>query len=175
MEKKMDIKLCSSKINLKTTSFADFVKKVTQPAVVKVASTQEVVKTAEKEKDEAETSGQPQAEAKLTNHPEKPKGGTSTGKAKTEPAEAETSGQPQAEAKLTNHPKVVAETKTEVKTEEKVEEKKAEVKTEEKKADVKVARFVKISKLDPKTRTFLRQYWLNLYPADYVESMLAEK
>jgi len=158
----MDIKLCSTRINMKPTSFADFVKKVTGKQVIKVASTQTVVKTAEKEKDEALTSGQPQAEAKLTNHPEKPKGGKSTGKAKTEPAEAETSGQPQAEAKLTNHPKVVAETKT--------EEKKAEVKVE-----VKTARFVKISKLDPKSRTFLREFWLNLYPADYVEAMLAEK
>jgi hypothetical protein len=159
----MEVKLCSSKINLKPTKFSDFVKQFSESEkVVKTAS----VKVAEK--DEAETSGQPQAEAKLVNHPEKPKAGKATGTAKKESDEAETSGQPQAEAKLVNHPKVVAETVVETKTEEKpVETKVANT--------IKVARYVKISKLDAKTKTWLKAYWSNLYPVEYVDAMLAEK
>jgi hypothetical protein len=156
----MEVKLCSSKINLKPTKFSDFVKQFSE---TKVASSEKVVKTASvkvAEKDEAETSGQPQAEAKLINHPEKPKA-KKTETAKKEPDEAETSGQPQAEAKLTNHPKVVAKTK--------IEEKPAETKT------TKVARYVKISKLDAKTKTWLKAYWGNLYPTEYVDAMLADK
>ena len=99
----MDVKLMSSKISLSGGSFNDFVEKIlNEDKPTKTAS----VKVAEEE--EAKTSGQPQAEAKLVNEPEKEEG--TTGGACNE--EAETSGQPQAEAKLVNHPKVEASVKT---------------------------------------------------------------
>jgi len=35
-------------------------------------------------------------------------------------------------------------------------------------------KFVKLSKLNDKTRSFLRDYWRNLYPEEYVDAMLAD-
>jgi len=55
--------------------------------------------------------GQPEAEAKLVNDPEK-EGGKS---GKADNSEAESSGQPEAEAKLVNKPKVECDTDEEVK------------------------------------------------------------
>lgn len=71
--------------------------------------------------------------------------------------------------------------------ETKVEEKKAEVKVEEKKTEAKVeektekvaetnkVQFVKIAKLTAESKKFLKEFWLNIYPPEYVEAMLAEK
>ena len=94
------------------------------------------------EKEEADTSGQPQAEAKLVNTPEKENKGT-TGKADNE--EAEGSGQLEVEP-LHQKGREASETES----------------------------FVKLAKLDGKTREFLKKFWGNLYPADYVDAMLAE-
>jgi len=209
----------SGKISTKTGgSFADYVKRITgdNKPVQKTAAAVADVKTAEAEPDEAETSGQPQAEAKLVNRPEKEEGKAQNSGADN--SEAETSGQPQAEAKLVNHPKVVeesdkSETKEATKKEDKDDEtckeceqkpcicaetkketkeagkdnsknfgdkkaepfgKKDEKKDEEKDAAAKPG-FVRIAKLNDDTRQWLRDYWRNLYPADYVEAMLADK
>ena len=75
----------------------------------------------------------------------------------------------------------MAETKVEVKAEAKVEEKKeakVEAKVEEKKevkAEAKKTQFVKIAKLTAESKKFLKEFWLNIYPPEYVEAMLAEK
>lgn len=206
----------TGKISTKPGSFDAFVDKVTGRN--KTANANATVKTAEKEPDEAETSGQPQAEAKLVNHPKKEEGKAQSSGADN--SEAETSGQPQAEAKLVNHPKVVeqsAKTKTstkEAKKEDKKEEeceeckqkpcicaekkvetkeagkdnsanfgdkkakpfgKKDEEKDEEKKDAAAKPHFTRIAKLNNETRSWLKDYWRNLYPADYVDAMLAER
>jgi len=36
-------------------------------------------------------------------------------------------------------------------------------------------KFVKIANLDDKTKTWLSDYWKNLYPAEYVDALLADK
>jgi len=188
------MKFVTNKINLQPGDFADF----TQKILAKKA--EEMVKTAEK--DEAPSSGQPEAEAKLVNDPKKEKG--KSGKADN--SEAPSSGQPEAEAKLVNEPKVECDTKEEVKEAGGVEnfgdkqakpfgsekkddddkdddnddDKESETKEEddekdeEKEASQKIS-FIKLSALNAPTKEMLRTYWRTLYPADYVDAMLAEK
>lgn len=174
------VRFYKDKISTKQVSFKDFVDKITaNKEIEKTASTDiKPVKTAEA--DEAETSGQPQAEAKLTNHPEKPEA-SKGGKADNKPAES--SGQLDAKANPNNCPEVKEEAKkvdvkeaakTEEKKIEKKEEKKVEEKVEEKKADAK-PQFVRIAKLTSKERRWLKDYWMNLYPEAYVDAMVSEK
>jgi len=141
-------KFMTSKINLKSGNFNDFVQKIIGNK--KTASSAKVVKTAEKEE---ATNGQPEIEAKLVNKPEteeKPK--TKDNKAKNnEPCC--TSGQPEAEAKLVNKPEV----------------------KEDPYKSANSCKWQKIAKLDGKTRAMLKDYWSTLYPADYVDAMLAEE
>ena len=151
-------KFVTNRINLNPGSFDDFVKKVldgkkANEATVKTASTKSAVKVAAKEEEQGPDSGQPKAEAKLVNHPEKPKAGKA---GKVDDTTGPDSGQPAAEAKLTNHPEVQKEPYG-------------------KKAAESKPKFQKIAKLDGKTRAWLADYWKNLYPAEYVEAMLAEK
>jgi len=147
-----NIKFCTNNIPLgnKKTTFADLVQKV-------AAANGKVVKTAEAEADEAPSSGQPEAEAKLVNTPEAEDEGTvNCGKANNE--EAPSSGQPEAEAKLVNVPKVdtTAEADTEVK-------------------EANAAGFVKLSKLNDKTRSFLKDYYSTIWPPEFVGALLQEK
>jgi len=93
------------------------------------------------EKDEADSSGQPEAEAKLVNTPEKGK----RTKGKSNNDEADSSGQLDVEP-LHQKGREASETES----------------------------FVKLAKLDGKTREFLKKFWGNLYPSDYVDAMLAE-
>ena len=199
------VKLYTGKIPTKGTSFQDFVNKVTG-GNVKTAS----VKTAE-EAEEAETSGQPQAEAKLVNVPKKEEGKAQSSGADN--SEAETSGQPQAEAKLVNKPEVKKEAKVkdkckkcecepceckkkaeaEGKTKEaaggdfggkkappfgkkddKDETNKDEDGDEKKKEAASKPGFVRLAKLNPQTKSWLKDYWRNIYPSDYVDAMLAD-
>jgi hypothetical protein len=51
---------------------------------------------------------------------------------------------------------------------------KAESKVEAKKAEVKME-FVKIANLDGKNKSWLRKFWRQLYPEQYVDAMLADK
>lgn len=196
--------------------------------VVKTASTKIAEPT-----DEAPTSGQPQAEAKLVNKPKRNDIPASGGSEKTE--EAPSSGQPEAEAKLVNEPKKEAQkTEDDPKEKEEKEEKEKEEKkasdtkqvkealtpaqeklpdalkekikakegdgekdgdddkkdeckcegectckkdTEEKddKVATKEIKFVKIANLNEKTKAWLSDYWKQLYPAEYVDALLAEK
>ncbi len=124
-------------------------------------------KVAKKEKDEAETSGQLKVEP-LHQDGESNKGSDITGKNKKVEAsgsnsddKAETSGQ----LKVEPLHQTGESTGKETKKEEKKEDKEANSTTH----------VVKLAKLDSKTREFLKSYWGNLYPPDYVEAMLQEK
>jgi len=165
----MNVKFMSNKISLQNKKFEDFVAGiVNKDSLRKEAS----VKTAEKECDEAPSSGQPEAEAKLVNKPKKEEGKGKGGKADN--TEAPSSGQPEAEAKLVNDPKKKSDDKKSKSTKEtKVAEVEVEVVEEVKQAKADV--FVKIAKLTSKNREELRKYWRTLYPEAYVEAMLAEK
>jgi len=46
---------------------------------------------------------------------------------------------------------------------------------ENKKTEASSPTFVKVAKLDAKTRTMLKSYWNNLYPAEYVDAMLTDQ
>ena len=188
----MDVKFMSNKIALEGGSFHDFIERTLDKKQTKTASAEKVA-----EADEAETSGQPQAEAKLVNEPEKEKCKDCGG---ADNSEAETSGQPQAEAKLVNDPK-----KEECKEaagvdnfgdkkakpfgsddkdeddkdeddkddkDEKKEDDKDEDEKEEKKA--KSLEFVKIAKLNSENRNMLYVYWAQMFPKDYAEAMVKE-
>ena len=178
----------SIKVGASKFSFEDLVKEsyAKNEQVVKTASAKE----SKKEKDEAPSSGQPEAEAKLTNHPKVEKEKKDSKKASEAVAvkkasgsnsddKAETSGQlavePLHQKGESVKPSAVtdANKKTEVggsKSAPKKEEKK-----EEKKDAAQAVRFVKISKLNGPTKAMLRKYWANLYPTEYVDAMLAEK
>jgi hypothetical protein len=182
------MKFVTNKINLQPGNFADFVKKTLAKNLVKTA-----------EKDEAESSGQPEAEAKLVNDPKK-EGGKS---GKADNSEAPSSGQPEAEAKLVNKPKVECDTNEKVKKaggkpfggkqappfkkknkkgddNDDSDDSKCEkcdcspCECDKKEASRKIS-FVKLSALNGPTKEMLRTYWRTLYPADYVDAMLAEK
>ena len=64
----MNVKFMSNKISLQNKKFEDFVEGIVNP---KGLQKEAAVKTAEKECDEAPSSGQPEAEAKLVNDPKK--------------------------------------------------------------------------------------------------------
>ena len=199
----MDVKLMNNKISLNSGSFSDFVKKTLEESQVKTASVKEEVVEKTAEADEGESSGQPEAEAKLVNEPEKEDGQTGG----ADNSEAETSGQPQAEAKLVNQPKVEAEGEKEVKEAESgkcekcgcdpcecEEEKEASAEAEVKKAEVddseeeaeeveeeetekeaKSLEFIKIAKMTPETKDMLFTYWKQLYPEEYARAMVEEQ
>ena len=172
-------------------SFAQIVAEIQEKdnPQVKVASSEATVKVAEA--DEAPSSGQPEAEAKLVNEPEKEN--VSTTKT-TKCDEAPSSGQPEAEAKLVNDPKVEANAVEEVKeasseeTEEEVKEEVEEVKEasseeteeeeteeEEEIVEASAAKWVKVANLDGKSKDWLRKYYSNVWPSEFVDALLADK
>ena len=176
----MNVKFMSNKISLQNKKFEDFVAGiVNKDGLRKEAS----VKTAEKECDEAPSSGQPEAEAKLVNRPKKEEGKGKGKGGKADNTEAPSSGQPEAEAKLVNDPKKKSDDKKsdDKKSKSTKETKVAEVEVEvveEQVEEIKKANadvFVKIAKLNSKNRAELRKYWRTLFPEAYVEAMLAEK
>ena len=147
----------SNKISLQNKKFEDFVAGiVNKDSLRKEAS----VKTAEKECDEAPSSGQPEAEAKLVNKPKKEEGKGKGKGGKADNTEAPSSGQPEAEAKLVNDPKKKSDDKksddkkSKSTKETKVAEVEVEVVEEVKQAKADV--FVKIAKLTSKNREELR-------------------
>jgi len=142
----------------KGPSFSDIIAKMKKAS----SSEQPVVKTAAaKEDKEADSSGQPEAEAKLTNKPEvekeeTPKKGTKKAK---DGDEAPTSGQTDVEPLHQKGESV----------------KPSAVTTENKKTEASnTAKFVKVAKLNTKTKTWLKAYWSNLYGSDYAEAMVAD-
>lgn len=149
----------SNKISLAPArSLSEIVKAAqVKAATVKTASVKEEpkVETEVKVACEGESSGQPEAEAKLVNHPKVEEGEkktTSTPKKGKEETEAPSSGQPEAEAKLVNQPKVEGEKKATV-----------------------THKYVKIANLSPKQKEWLREYWSAIYPKAFVEAMIADK
>ena len=44
-----------------------------------------------------------------------------------------------------------------------------------KEKEASTAKYIKVANLDSKTRAFLDKYWKNIYPAEFVDYMLAEK
>lgn len=134
---------------------------------------------------EADSSGQPEAEGKLVNKPEvkeeETKEETKEDKKDKEIAVAKTDEKVK-EAAIEDIQKAKEEdemTEEELAAKKEEEKEAATEKTEKKtavtKTEVKKAGFVRLANLDDKTKSWLRTYWRNLYPEEYVEAMLAEK
>ena len=112
------------------------------------ASAKKTVKTAEETEDEEE--------AEVEEKKSKP----TAAKAKGSAGEADSSGQLKGEP---NHQKGESV-------------KPSAVTCENKKTEAKTSpAYVKVAKLDAKTRTMLKSYWSNLYPAEFVEAMLTDQ
>lgn len=200
------MKFVTNSISLgKPTTFDDIIKKVAsqgEQSMKKEASVAEpqVKEAKKKEKDEAESSGQPEAEGKLTNDPkvEKEAAGFMCEKCnkpnfkceceKGEKKDEKKDAKDEKEAKAAA-PKKQASGKNE---DEKAESsgqldveplhqkgesvKPSAITDKNKKTEAAQGpKFVKVAKLNGKTRAFLKDYWSRLYPADYAEAMLAEK
>lgn len=204
----MDVKFVTNSIPLgKKVSFQDLINKVANAdnGMVKEASVKEAKKKTEK--DEAETSGQPQAEAKNTNgknmKPDKeasgficdkcnkPKKGEGKCTCKAEDKEDDKKEEKEASTKVAGkNEDEKAESSGQLAVEplhqkgESVKpsavndkNKKTEVcKEKSKKTEASdKGQFIKVAKLNSKTRAYLKDYWSRLYPADYADAMLAEK
>jgi len=112
------------------------------------ASAKKTVKTAEETEEEEE--------AEVEEKKSKP----TAAKAKGSAGEADSSGQLKGEP---NHQKGESV-------------KPSAVTCENKKTEAKTSpAYVKVAKLDAKTRTMLKSYWSNLYPAEFVEAMLTDQ
>jgi len=162
----MDVKFVTSSINLgKRKSMADIIQGVTGAVEVKTASKDAEVKTAAKEDDEKEC----EACGKMPCECEEEKDCTAEAKVETKEAKvvvAEKEAEVDEEAE-----ELVADEDAEAGDEQ---EKESKAKAEKKEADKK-PKFVKVAKMTAENRTFLREFWLTMYPPDYVEAMLAEK
>ena len=209
-----NIKMCANTISLgKGKSFQDIVNKYASEnnkTMVKQAS--------KKEKDEAESSGQPEAEAKLVNQPkvedEKKASEKATikeagekgmcecgkpnfickGKCKGESSDSddddkkdddkkddkEASADTDVKEASGKNEDECAESSGQLDVEplhQKGESEKAGDLTGKKKkteADTE-PKFVKVAKLNSKTRSFLQSYYSQYYPPEFVEALLAEK
>ena len=141
-------------------SFADLVnEKMNKTAAAK----DPVVKTAAAEEEETETD---EINNNVQNDPEvkedktEEKTETKAAKKETKGDEAESSGQLDPEPL---HQKGESQKPSAVT----VENKKIEA--------AKAPTFVKVAKLDSKTKSMLKAYWDNLYPAEYVDAMLTDQ
>jgi len=118
------------------------------------------------EKNEADSSGQPEWEGKKENNndPEEPteKGGSSEKKTKEAGIKGNCAecGKPNFLCKCEKGECAEGEDK-----EEKEEDKEASSKVE----------FVKIANLDDKNKSFLKEYWRQLFGDDYVNALIADK
>jgi len=217
-----DVKFVSNSINLgKVPTFDEIVEKYASKnsQMVKEAS----VKETEKEKDEAESSGQPEAEAKLVNHPkvldEKEAEATDETKEAGVKGNCSVCGKPNfLNCGCKEGDKKDDDKEDDNKEDDKEEDKEDKDCTAKVEVEVKEAsgsneddcaessgqldveplhqkgesekpgdlskkekeasddhKFVKIAKLNAKTRTFLRDYYSTYYPPEFVEALLAEK
>jgi hypothetical protein len=200
----MAIKWFSGRIPLgQQKSLSDLMKEAeTKKNVVKTASAAApAVKVAEKkkEKDEAESSGQPEAEGKLTNDPkvlDEKKAATKKDDKKKDMkkevkkdekkdcmAEVEVEvkvAEKEEAAKSGKNEKDEAESSGQLKVEplhQKGESVKPSAVTDKNKKTEAVAapRFIKISNLNSETKTWLKEYFRTLFPEDYVEALVADK
>jgi hypothetical protein len=172
----MTVKLMTSQIKLGHTSgLEEITRRVlgeSNEQLVKTASKEEVkIADAVEKKDQGKPSGQPQWEGKKenVNCPEKCDG-------KKPAVKKEEKKETKVEENKDTKKEAKVEDKKDKKEEEKKDDKKMETKKdEEKKCASNSRNFVKIAKLNEKTRSMLKAYWTTLYPAEYVEAMLAEK
>ena len=177
----MDIKFCTNKIPTSKVTLDDLVnKKIAERTGGQVKTASAEAKEAAEECDEADSSGQPEWEGKPENNNEPEVDAEAKATVETKEAGsneddcAEGSGQLDVEPLHQKSKRDIGESKSKAKSECKCEGectcgcgKKAE-------AEVAGPRFVKLSKLDEKTKKFLKEYWANIHPAEYVDAMLAE-
>ena len=217
MSKEFGIKLCSNTISLgKGKTFEDIIQKVASEngMMTKLAS--------KEEKDEADSSGQPEAEAKLVNEPkvldEKKADAEEVTKEAGEKGMCEC-GKPNfiCKGKCKGESSDSDDDKDDDKSDDKDDDddkeasadadvKEASGKNEDEKADSSgqldveplhqkgesekagdltgknkkteagtKPEFVKVAKLNSKTRSFLQTYYSQYYPSEFVEALLAEK
>ena len=124
-------------------------------------------KVAEKEKDEADSSGQPEAEGKLVNDPKVPTKEEKGGSAEEEVKKAGIKGN----CSKCGKPNFLCKGKCS--GEESDDDDKKEDK-EDKEAS-KTVKFVKIANLDDKNKSFLKEYWRQLFGDDYANALIADK
>lgn len=142
----------------------------------------EKASSSETSQKEEVSSGQPEAEGKLVNDPKVEK------EAETEEETKEAQSKLDAimdkvrnGEELTDDEKTLLATAIDASKSNDEDEDKDEDKDEEtKEADTKEQKqekvaFVKIANLDEKTKSWLRDYWSQLYPPEYVDAMLADK
>lgn len=203
----MDVKFVTNSIPLgKKVSFQDLINKV---ANANTGMTKEASAKKKTEKDEAETSGQPQAEAKNTNgknmKPDKEASGFWCDKCKCKKSDdkCKCKAEDKKEDKDDDKEEKEASTKVAGKNEDEKGKSSGQLKVEplhqkgesvkpsavndknkktevckgkkSKKTEASAEQFVKVAKLNSKTRAYLKDYWSRLYPADYADAMLAEK
>lgn len=175
----MAIKFMTNTVKVgKVKSFADLVQEkiskiaADQEATVKTAAVEEDEDDADADADTDEEVEEVEASAKKTvktaeeteeeeeAEVEEKKSKPTAAKAKGSAGEADSSGQLKGEP---NHQKGESVKPSAVTCENK--------KTEAKTSPV----YVKVAKLDAKTRTMLKSYWSNLYPAEFVEAMLTDQ
>jgi len=154
----MDVKFVTGSINLgQQKSMDDIIASVTGKREVKTASKVAEVKTAE-EKDCDE-------EDEDCDDEDKDKDCTAEAKVETKKAEVD-----EAADELVEEEDAEAGDEEVKETEAKVETKIAK----DTKEATKKPQFIKIAKMTPQTRNFLREYWATIYPTEYVEAILAE-
>ena len=160
----MAIKFVTDRVSVgKSKSFADLVNE----KMNKVAAANEaVVKTAESDEDEevdedeTEVEAEDVKEAVADEEVKEDTEDTDNAPEKKEACdEAESSGQ------LKNEPLC----------QKGESEKPSAVTDKNKKTEAKTVSFVKIAKLNDKTKAMLKTYWSNLYPAEYVDAMLTDQ
>jgi hypothetical protein len=139
--------------------------------------------------EEGEDSGQPKAEAKLVNHPKVECEGeeeVKTAKAKDEDEEEdEDKEEKTAEVKEAGElPEALKKHQFKAKgdkdddDDDDDDDDKDDDKDDDEKEDKEaksVIKIEKVAKLNSPTREMLKEYWLNIFPPEYVEAMLAEK
>ena len=118
------------------------------------------------EKEEGEDSGQPKAEAKLVNTPEKPK------EAAIETEEEVKEAGIKGNCSKCGKPNFLCKGKCS--GDDSSDDEKKDDDGEEKEASSQ-KRFVRLANLDDKSKNWLGTYWKKIYPADYVDAMLASK
>ena len=154
----MAIKFVTDRVSVgKSKSFADLVNE----KMNKVASTDDaVIKTAEEDEEDEDDDDEKEEDTKEVEVEVEVKEGTDSTPEKKEACdEAESSGQ------LKNEPLC----------QKGESEKPSAVTDENKKTEAKAVSFVKIAKLNDKTKAMLKTYWSNLYPAEYVDAMLTDQ
>jgi hypothetical protein len=165
----MEVKFCTNSISLgKNKTFQDIIQEKLSElnGTVKTASTQTETTKEAKKTEKCKSSGQPQAEAKLVNDPKKSK--KQDDKKKKDKKEASS------EVDATKKATVIASTEEVVEDNSKEDDNKEETTEKEGQAS-EAPKFVKLSKLDDKTKTMLAAYYKTYWPAEFVDALLASK